>query len=205
VVHECKWKRASEGDQWDSSANLSSFLQKVLQSTRTKERLEGLKKVPLLEHVSRQLGETLVGSNLLLSRMRRARELASQKILQSMELKRRLTGLALKVDELCKIDRETKNLLFEKSEETLRLYVRNGDLQAEVDGPKEKLGSRDEEMTQMKEELTKLKEEMAKLKEELVRKDELFQQTKDEFTSDVADSCAAGFEDVWPKLPACIR
>jgi len=33
------------------------------------------------------------------------------------------------------------------------------------------------------------------LKEEMVYKDELFQQAKDELTSDAADSYAIGFED----------
>jgi len=58
----------------------------------------------------------------------------------------------MEVEELCKADRETKGLLFEKSQETLRLYARNGDLRTEVDGLKKELGSRDEEMVQMKKE-----------------------------------------------------
>ena len=70
---------------------------------------------PLLEHVSRQLGETLVGTNLLLSKMRRAKELASQEVLQATKLKRRVTRLTLEVEELRKTDRETKAILFEKS------------------------------------------------------------------------------------------
>jgi len=45
---------------------------------------------------------------------------------------------------------------------------------------------------------------MAKLKEELIRKDELFQQTKDELTSDVADSYAVGFEDAMTQV-ACMH
>ena len=79
----------------------------------------------------------------------------------------------------------------------MRLYARNGDLRTEVDGLKKKLGSRDEEMSQVKEEL-------AKLKEEIVRKDELFQQAKDELTSDVVDSYAAGFEDAMTQV-VCVH
>jgi len=146
----------------------------VLHSTQIKERLEKFEDDPLLEHVSRQLGETLVGTNLLLSKMRKAKELASQEVLQATKLKFRVTGLTLDVEELRKADRETKGLLFEKSQETLRLYSRNGDLRTEVDGLKKELANRDEEM---------------------VRKDELFQQTKNELTSDVVDSYATGFED----------
>jgi len=160
-VHEGRGESSSERDQWDSSADLSSFLQKVLHSTQTKERLENLEEDPLLEHVSRQLGETLVGINLLLSMMQRAKEMANQETLQTTELKRRVTGLTLEVEELRKIDRETKAILFEKSQETLRLYSRNDDLRTEVDGLKKELTSRDGEMAQ--------------LKEDMVCKDELFQ------------------------------
>jgi len=80
--------------------------------------------------------------------------------------------------------------LFGKFQEALGLYARNNYLRTEVEKLKGELASRDEEM--------------AKQKEELVQKDELFQQTKDEFTSDVADSYAAGFEDVITQV-ACVH
>jgi len=47
--------------------------------------------------------------------MRRAKELASQEVLQATKLKRRVTRLTLEVEELRKTDRETKAILFEKS------------------------------------------------------------------------------------------
>jgi len=115
VVHEGIEESSSEGDQWESFADLSSFLQKVFHSTRTKERLDNLEEDPLLEHVPRQLGETLVGTSLLLSKMQRAKEMASQEALQTTKLKCRMIGLTLEVEELHKTDRETKSLLFEKS------------------------------------------------------------------------------------------
>ena len=90
------------------------------------------------------------------------------------------------MEELRKADRETKAILFEKSQEALRLYARNGDLRTKVDGLKKELVSRDEEM--------------ARQKEKLARKDELFQQTKDELTNDVAYSYAAGFEDAMAQV-----
>jgi len=106
-----------------------------------------------------------------------------------------VTGLTLEVEEFRKVDRETKGLLFEKSQETLRIYSRNSDIRTELDSLKKDLGSKDEEMAQVKEESTKLKKEVARMKEEVVRKDELFQQTKDELTSDADDSYAVGFKD----------
>ena len=123
--------------------------------------------------------------------------MASQEVFQSSKLKCRVTGLTLEVEELRKADRETKGLLFKKSEETLRLYARNSDLRTEVDGLKKELTNKDEEMAQLKEELTKLKEEMD-------CKDESFQQTKDELTSDVVDTYAAGFEDTMAQV-ACVH
>jgi len=50
------------------------------------------------------------------------------------------------VEEFRKADRETMGLLFEKSQETLRLYAMNDDLRTKVDGLKKELASRDEEM-----------------------------------------------------------
>jgi len=51
VVQEGRGESASEGDQWDSSADLSSFLQKMLQSAKVKERLENLEDDSLLKHM----------------------------------------------------------------------------------------------------------------------------------------------------------
>lgn len=132
----------------------------------------------MLDHVSNYLGETLVGSSLLLSMMQKARE---QEILEIMELKRRSIGMALEVDELRKSDQETKKLLFEKSQETLRLHARNGDLRAEVGKLKEKL----EEVTQLRKKSAQLEVMVGQLKEELARMDKLFQETKKKLTNDV--------------------
>ena len=111
--------------------------------------------------------------------------------------------MILEMAELRKSHQETKKLLFEKSQETLRIYARNTDLQAEVDDLTEKLGSRDEEVAHLKEKSAQLEEEMGRLKEELVHKDELFQQTKDELTGDVDGAYAAGFEDAIAQV-ACV-
>jgi len=45
---------------------------------------------------------------------------------------------------------------------------------------------------------------LAKLKEELVRKEKLFQHTKDELTSDAVGAYATGFEDVIAQV-ACVH
>jgi len=97
-----------------------------------------------MEHMSRQLGESLVANNLLLSKMRRVKELANQEVLQTAELKRRVTGLTLEVEELRRTGWETKALLFGKSQEALGLYARNNDLRTKVERLKGELASRDE-------------------------------------------------------------
>ena len=102
----------------------------MLESFQTQERLGNLEDDSLLDHISRHLGETLVGSSLLLSKTQKLKEAASQNALQIKELTRRETGRILEMAELRKSDQETKKLLFEKSQETLRIYVRNTDLQA---------------------------------------------------------------------------
>jgi len=62
------------------------------------------RRTPLKEHMTRQLDKSLVANNLILSKMQRAKELANQEVLQSTELKRRVTGLSLEVEELRKTD-----------------------------------------------------------------------------------------------------
>jgi len=66
-----------------------------------------------------------------------------------------------------------------------------------VDGLKKELSSRDEEMAQQKVKL-------ARLNKELARKDEIFQQTKDELTNNATDSYAMGFEDAMAQV-ACVH
>jgi len=58
-----------------------------------------LEEDPLVEHMSRQQGEALVATGLLLSNMRKAKELANQEVLQTTELKRQITRLTLEVEE----------------------------------------------------------------------------------------------------------
>ena len=132
------------------------------------------------------------------------KEAAGQDALQAKELKRRETSMILEMAELRKSDQEIKKLLFEKSQETLRIYAKNTDLRAEVDGLKEMLGNRDAEVAQLTEKSIKLEEEMAKMKEELVHKDELFLRTKDELTRDAAESYVVGFEDAMAQV-TCVH
>jgi len=89
--------------------------------------------------------------------MQKLKEAAGQDAPQVKELTHRETDRILEMVELRKSDQETKKLLFEKSQETLSIYARNTDLQAEGDDLKEKLGSKDAEVAQLKEESNQLK------------------------------------------------
>ena len=99
-----------------------------------------------MEHMSRQLGEGLVANCLLLSKMRKTKELANKEVLHTVELKRQVTGLTLEVEELRISHQETKALLFGKSQEALGLYARNNDLRTKVERLKGELADRDEKM-----------------------------------------------------------
>jgi len=151
VVQEGKGESASEGDQWDSSSDPTSFLQKMLLSAKVKGRLGNLEEDPLMEHMLRQLGKALVANCLLLSKMRKVKELVKKKALQAVGLKRQVTGHTLEVEELRRTQQETKALLFGKSQEALGLYARNNNLRTEVERLEGELIGRDEDMAKLKE------------------------------------------------------
>jgi len=127
----------------------------MLHSTRVKGRLENLEEDPLMEHMSRQLGEALVANSILLSKMRKEKELANKEVLQTAELKCQVIGLILEVEKLRRTHQETKALLFGKFQEALGLYARNNDLRTEVERLRGELPDRDEEMARQKEEWSK--------------------------------------------------
>jgi len=122
---------------------------------------------PLLEHASKYLGETLVASNIILSKMQKQKEAASQDALHVKELTRREIGRILEMAEFCKSDLATKKLLFEKSQKTLGLYAKNTDLRVDVNDLTGKLGSWEAEVVQLKEESAQLKEKSAQLEEQI--------------------------------------
>ena len=105
VVQEGRGESASEGDQWDSSSDPTSFLQKMLFFAKVKGRLENLEEDHLMEHMRRQMEEALVANCLLLSKMRKAKALANVEVLQAVGLKRQVSGLSLEVEELQKFSK----------------------------------------------------------------------------------------------------
>lgn len=112
VVQEGRGESDSEEDQWDPSSDPAFFLQRMLLSSKVRGRLENLEESPLMEHPTRQLGETLVANFFLLSKLWKSKELAKDEALQAAGLKRQVTELTLEVEELQKVHQKTKALLF---------------------------------------------------------------------------------------------
>jgi len=69
AVQEGRGENASKEGQWDPYSDPTSFLQRMLFSSKVKGRLENLEEGSLREHTTRQLGETLVANCLLLSKL----------------------------------------------------------------------------------------------------------------------------------------
>jgi len=91
--------------------------------------MESLEEDPLQGRAAKSLGEFFIASSLamtnvqeLQTEMQEVREAASQDALQIKKLKQRETALYLEVLDLSQTDKETKRLLFEKSQETLSAH-----------------------------------------------------------------------------------
>jgi len=112
----------------------------------------------------------------------------------------------LEASDLRKSELAFKKLLFEKSQEALGAHAKALDLQTEVIGLKEEVVQSKENSAKLEEEFkeksSQLEEQLGKLREELARKDELFQQTKEELTND--EAYAVGFEDAMAQV-ACVN
>ena len=80
---------------------------------------------PLQEHGGKCLRDFLVASSLTMTKMQELKEAASQDDLQIKKLKDRETALYLEVSYLCQTDKETKKLLFEKSQEALSAHSKH--------------------------------------------------------------------------------
>jgi len=82
------------------------------------------------------------------------------------------------VSDLRQIDKETKKLLFEKSQETLSAHSKVLSPQTEVINLQEKAEESQAKMARLKERATQQEVQLGHLEGELVRKDKLFNQTK---------------------------
>lgn len=130
VVHEGGGETAPGGDHSAPPAvELPAFLQEALQSFQDREMMESLSEDPLQGHAAKGLGEFSVASSLAMKKVQdlqidvqELREAGSRDALQIKKLTQRETVLYLKLSDLRQTDKETKRLLFEKSQETLSAH-----------------------------------------------------------------------------------
>jgi len=132
--------------------------------------------------------------------MKELREAASRDALLIKKLIQRETALYLEVSDLRQTDKETKRLLFEKPQETLSVHVKVLSLRNEVIDLQEKAEESQAKMARLEKRATQHEVRLGQLEGEFVRKDELFNQTKEELTNDVTDSYAIGFEDAMAQV-----
>ncbi|XP_068498159.1 uncharacterized protein [Phaseolus vulgaris] len=139
--------------------------------------MESLGENPLRGHAARGLGAFLVASNQastqvqeLRAEMLKLREAASQDALQIKKLTQRETALYLDLADLRQIDKETKRLLFEKSQEALSAHSKVLSLCNEViELQEEKVEETQAKMTRLEERATQQEVRLGQLERELVR------------------------------------
>jgi len=152
VVQEGRGESASGGDSSAPLADLPAFLQRVLQSFQDQERMESMDEDPLQEHTAKCLGDFFIASSLIMTKMQKLKEAASQDAHQIKRLKHRENALYLEAADLHKAELAAKKLLFEKSQEAIVAHAKVLYLRTEVIGLKE-------EVAQSKQKYAKLEEE----------------------------------------------
>jgi len=166
--------------------------------------MESLGENPLRGHAARGLGAFLVASNQastqvqeLRAEMLKLREAASQDALQIKKLTQRETALYLDLADLRQIDKETKRLLFEKSQEALSAHSKVLSLCNEViELQEEKVEETQAKMTRLEERATQQEVRLGQLERELVRTLQSDQRG--------LGLMVLGLRMPWPRLPACI-
>jgi len=101
------------------------------------------------------------------------KEVVGQDVLQIKNLSQRETTLYLEVSSLRQADKETKKLIFQKSEEALRAHTKILDLCKEVIDLQEKMEGSQAKMVRLKERATQQEVQLRQLERELARKVEL--------------------------------
>ena len=108
------------------------------------------------------------------------------------------------MENLRQIEKDTKKLLFEKSQKALLAHSKILPLLNEVIKLKEKAEETQAKMAKLKERATQQEVQLGQLEGELAHKVELFKKTEEELTNDVVDAYGAGFEDALAQV-ACVH
>jgi len=211
VLREGGGESAPEGDSGAPfDVELLTFLQEVLQAFQNGE-MESQGEDPLRGHAARGLWAFHIVSSCastqvleLKAEMLKLREMASQDALQIKKLTQRETALHIELADLRQIDKESKRLLFEKSQEALSAHAKILPLLNEVIALQEKAEETQAKMARLEERATQQEVRLDQLEGELVRKDELFSEIKKKLISDAAEAYGvAGLSMPWLRLPVC--
>ena len=131
-------------------------------------------------------------------------KLREESTLQAKKSSQRETTLHQELENLRRTEKETKKLLFEKSQEALQAQSKILPLRNEVIELKDKAEEVQAKMAKLEERATQREIQLGQLEGELTHKVELFMQTEEELTNDVVDAYGAGFEDALAQV-ACVH
>jgi len=131
-------------------------------------------------------------------------KLREEATLQAKKFAQRETTLHQELAGLRQSKKETKRLLFEKSQEALSAHSKILPLWNEVIELKDKVKEVQAKMAKLEERVTQQEVRLSQLEGELAHKVELFNQIEEELTNDVADAYGVGFEDSLAQV-ACVH
>ena len=105
---------------------------------------------------------------------------------------------------LLQFEKETKRLLFEKSQDALQSKSKIQPLRNKVIDLEEKVEEAQAKMAKLEERATQREVQLGQVEGELAQKIEFFKQTEEELTNDVTDGYGAGFQDAMAQV-ACVH
>jgi len=208
IMHEGGGESASEGDQVPLAVELPAFLQQALKCFQKKEAVESLSEDSLQDCVAQSLGEFLIASSLYMSKARDSQaettKLREELALQAKTFSKRKIALYQELASLWQSKKETKRLLFEKSQEALQSESKILPLLNKVIDLKENVEEALAKMAKLEEKATEQKVQLGQLEGELAQKVKLFKQTEEELINDASDAYGAGFEDAMAQV-TCVH
>jgi len=167
--------------------DLPVFLQQALKCFQNWEVVKRLGEDPLQDRATQGLGEFLIVSSLSMSKARYLQgemaKLREESTLQAKTFSHHETALHQDLASLRQIEKETKRLLFEKSQEALQSQLKILPLRNEVIELKEKVEEAQAKMARLEERVTQREVQLGELEGELAQKIELFKKTEEELNT----------------------
>jgi len=198
--------RGESAPGFDQGAPLASylfaFLQQALKCFKNQEVVESLGEDPLQDRAAQGLGEFLITFSLSMSKVQDLQsemsKLREESAFQAKTFSQREAALHQELANLRQIEKETKRLLFDKSQEALQAQSKILPLRNEVIKLKDKAEETQFKIAKLEERATQREVQLGQLEGELPQKVELFKQTEEELTNDT------GFEDAMTQV-ACVH